>query len=303
MDRINYADRQGNGTFNWMPDNLKKNLGQFNVFRLNDNGGPGVNCMPYNRKGFYKISLLIGNTRLFYADKTLEIEKSGLLFSNPNIPYSWEHLAGEQTGYFCVFTEAFFDQFAHIKDYPVFKPGHIPLFELSNELVEKVASLYLIMLQEIESDFAYKYDALRTMVLELIYLGLKIEPATGRQYNESNASLRIASLFTELLERQFPIESPRQGMKFRTPAEFAAQLSVHVNHLNRALKDTTGKTTSRLIAERIVQEARGLLRHTDWNISEIAWSLGFEELPNFINFFKKNEHLTPNSFRKLQGAG
>jgi AraC-like DNA-binding protein len=88
-----------------------------------------------------------------------------------------------------------------------------------------------------------------------------------------------------------------QQVKFRSPTEFASQLAVHVNHLNRALKEVTGKTTSQLIAERIVQEARALLKHTDWNISEIAWCLGFEELPHFINFFKKNAQITPKSFR------
>ncbi|WP_261387820.1 helix-turn-helix domain-containing protein [Chitinophaga pinensis] len=91
-----------------------------------------------------------------------------------------------------------------------------------------------------------------------------------------------------------------QRIHFRYPAEFATQLSVHVNSLNRALKEITGKTTSQLIAERITQEARGLLKHTDWNISEISWCLGFEEPPHFINFFKKNEHLTPKSFRRTK---
>lgn len=49
----------------------------------------------------------------------------------------------------------------------------------------------------------------------------------------------------------------------------------------------------------MMQEARSLLKHTDWNISEIAWCLGFEELPHFINLFKKNGILRPKSFRKI----
>lgn len=43
----------------------------------------------------------------------------------------------------------------------------------------------------------------------------------------------------------------RPGLK--TPAEFADQLAIHVNHLNRNVK--SGKTTSQVIAERIAQEA------------------------------------------------
>jgi AraC family transcriptional activator of pobA len=76
-------------------------------------------------------------------------------------------------------------------------------------------------------------------------------------------------------------------------------LTIHVNHLNRALKETTQKTTSEIIAERILQEAKILLKHTDWNISEIAYSLGFEEPTHFNNFFKKNIQLTPRQFRTV----
>jgi len=88
-----------------------------------------------------------------------------------------------------------------------------------------------------------------------------------------------------------------QSMRLRSPVDFAEQLSVHVNHLNRSLKEITGKTTSQLIAERVSQEARVLLKRTNWNISEIAYSLGFEELSHFINFFKKHFGHTPKAFR------
>ncbi|HQU84956.1 MAG TPA: helix-turn-helix domain-containing protein, partial [Pyrinomonadaceae bacterium] len=69
------------------------------------------------------------------------------------------------------------------------------------------------------------------------------------------------------------------------------------NHLNRALKETTGKTTTELIAERMTQEAIALLKHTNWNVSEIAYTLGFEEPTHFNNFFKKRTQQTPTKFR------
>jgi AraC-like DNA-binding protein len=69
---------------------------------------------------------------------------------------------------------------------------------------------------------------------------------------------------------------------------------IHVNHLNRAVKDITEKTTSQLIAERILQEAKFLLKHSSWNVSEIAYALGFTEVTHFNNFFKK--HVTAKPF-------
>lgn len=152
------------------------------------------------------------------------------------------------------------------------------------------------MMNEIGSDYVYKYDLLRNYVAELIHSALKMQPAQTLQKHYSAAS-RVASLFMELLERQFPIESPMQSIKLRSAIEYARHLSVHVNHLNRALKETTSKTTTQLIADRILQEAKTLLKHTDWQVAEIARSLGFEEPTHFNNFFKKNISQTPTAFR------
>jgi AraC-type DNA-binding domain-containing proteins len=91
-----------------------------------------------------------------------------------------------------------------------------------------------------------------------------------------------------------------QRIHFRSPSEFAHQLALHVNHLNRAVKEVTKKTTSEIIAGRLLQESKILLRHTEWNVSEIAYSLGFKEATHFNDFFKKNMQITPIRFREMK---
>ena len=44
-------------------------------------------------------------------------------------------------------------------------------------------------------------------------------------------------------------------------------------------------------------EAKALLKHTDWNISEIAYALGFDYPTYFNNFFKEHSGATPSSYR------
>ncbi len=87
--------------------------------------------------------------------------------------------------------------------------------------------------------------------------------------------------------------------KMRIASDFASQLNVHVNHLNRAVKDTAEKTTSQIITERILQEAKILLKHSPWNVSEISYGLGFTETTHFNNFFKKHVQLSPLKFRSI----
>jgi len=255
-------------------------------------------CQPYNRKGLYKISLHHGHNRIYYGDKVIEYKEYAILFSRPNMVYRFEPMGEQYPGYFCVFKEHFFDQFANISDYPLFKPGVSPLIEITAAQMESFTKVFQQMEVEMNMDFGYKYDVLRTQVLQLILDTLKLQPAPQVHMRESNSSLRIAACFHELLEGQFPILNRDLRMHLRHPVEFADALSVHVNHLNRSLKEVNDKTTSQLIADRISQEAKLLLHHTDWNITEIAWCLGFEDLAHFIKFFRKHGHVTPTGFRK-----
>lgn len=72
---------------------------------------------------------------------------------------------------------------------------------------------------------------------------------------------------------------------------------MHVNHLNYAVKEVTGKTTTEHIATRMVQEAKALLKHTDWTISQVSYSIGFEHPANFNDFIKKHTGKTPKHLR------
>jgi AraC family transcriptional activator of pobA len=256
--------------------------------------------MPYNRRAYYKISFISGRNRAEYADKVVDIEKNALLFATPKIPYHYVPRDDNQHGYFCIFTDEFLlknKSGVILDELPIFRPGGYPIFQLSDDESGEISLIFNKMYREISSNYAYKYDLIRNYVLELIHYGQKLQPATAL-YPSHTASARVSSLFIELLERQFPIESPHQKLSLRTAKDYAERLAVHVNHLNKVLKENTGKTTTELIASRIVQESKILLKQTDWNISEIAYSLGFEEVAHFSNFFKKQTSLTPLAFRE-----
>ncbi|MGM8360745.1 helix-turn-helix domain-containing protein [Flavobacterium sp. ARAG 55.4] len=285
-----------------LPDGIQKEIGHFNVFNIKDlyetfNEKP---VMPYDRRAYYKISLIKGKNRAEYADKVINVEKHALLFATPKIPYHYvPQDLQQQSGHFCVFTPEFFTKDKSgidLETLPIFQPEGFPIFEISEEEAEAIELIFKKIHDEIVSDYTYKYDLIRNYVSELIHFGQKLQPATAL-YSKHNSAARVASLFAELLERQFPVESPRQRLELRTPKDYADRLSVHVNHLNKVLKENTGKTTTELISRRLIYEAKILLKETDWNISEIAYSLGFEELAHFSNFFKKQTTLTPMSFR------
>ena len=285
--------------FDWMPENLKNEIGHFNVFRLEPFLGDKAQPVPYKRRDFYKIMLVEGNSKVYYADKVLEVKKQALSFSNPQIPYKWEHLDNIRSGTFCIFIQHFFHQFGSLSQYSVFQPNGTHLFELTDDQAEKISAIFERIFKEINSEYVHKYDVLRNIVFELLHFAMKMEPSSNFDRQQINASQRISTLFLELLERQFPIDEVHPKIQFRTASDFASQLNVHVNHLNRSVKDTTEKTTSQIIGERILQESKILLKHSAWSVSEIAYSLGFTEVTHFNNFFKKHTQTSPLKFRNI----
>lgn len=281
--------------YDWMPINIRKEIGHFNLFRLESLVGKPI---PYKRRDFYKIMLVIGNSKVHFADKVIEVQKQALSFSNPHIPYKWEHLDNVRSGYFCIFNPHFFHQYGDLNQYSVFQPQGEHIFELTDDQVIEIDAIYKRMFDEINSEYIHKYDVLRNLIFELLHFAMKMQPTAMFDKQEINASQRISMLFMELLERQFPIEENHPKVQLRSASDFAQQLNVHVNHLNRAVKETIQKTTSQIIAERILQEAKILLKHSTWNASEIAYSLGFTEATHFSNFFKKHTQISPSKFRR-----
>ncbi|RAJ77464.1 AraC-like DNA-binding protein [Chitinophaga dinghuensis] len=284
-----------------VPAGISRELGHFNVFRTEEVFAKTKTSgqMPYNRRAYYKISIISGKNKAEYADKVFDIDTHALLFASPRIPYHWLPQDDQQQGYFCIFTEDFLlstKSGVVLDDLPIFRSGGYPIFKVSDEEAAEITAIFAKMYREISSDYIYKYDLLRNYVLEVIHFGQKLQPATA-MYPTHNAAARISSLFIELLERQFPVEPPHQRLQLRTPKDFADRLAVHVNHLNKVLRENTGKTTTELISSRITQEAKILLKQTDLSISEIAYGLGFEEVAHFSNFFKKQTSITPAGFR------
>jgi AraC family transcriptional regulator, transcriptional activator of pobA len=254
---------------------------------------------PYTRRDFYKIVLSTGHLVIHYADRSIEMNGTSLFFANPHVPYSVERLTAIQTGYACLFTEDFLklhDRSESLQQSPLFRIGGTPVFLLDEAQKEAITPIFQKMLAEQETDYAFKGELIRTYINLIIHETLKLQPSDGF-VKPQNAASRIATLFLELLERQFPIESPDKPLTLRTAQDYALCLSVHVNHLNRAVKEVTGRPTTAHIADRVISEAKALLQHTDWSISEIAYGLGYDYPTYFNNFFKKMTGTNPKSFR------
>ena len=80
-----------NGLKTILPDGINKEIGHFNVFSIGSvlKKVKETKTMPYNRRTYYKISLINGHNRTEYADKVIDIKKNAILFASPKVPYNY----------------------------------------------------------------------------------------------------------------------------------------------------------------------------------------------------------------------
>ncbi|WP_245706159.1 helix-turn-helix domain-containing protein [Catalinimonas alkaloidigena] len=276
--------------------NNELKLKGFKVFQIESDGNA---TRTYSRKDFYKICLTTGKSSIHYADRSFEMDGTILFFGNPHIPYSWETLSTTYKGYTCLFSEDFLKQAERsesLQQSPLFKLGGTPVLHITEQQRLFLNGIFEKMIEEQQSDYSFKDDLIRNYIHLILHEAMKMEPSEHYDQHK-NAASRLTAVFLELLERQFPIESADQPLQLRSAQDYAQHLAVHVNTLNRAVKEVTGKPTTAHITERMASEAKALLQHTDWNVADIAYALGFEYTTYFNNFFKRLTGTTPTALR------
>jgi AraC-like DNA-binding protein len=103
------------------------------------------------------------------------------------------------------------------------------------------------------------------------------------------AAIRLAEAYASLVERDF-----RSG---KGVADYAADLGVTPTHLSRVCNETCGRPAHGLLQDRILFEARRLLRETPLPVKEVARTLGFTSAAYFTRAFQARTGLTPSDFR------
>lgn len=287
-------------------------LEDFEALKLRSDRGPqphkpfhffsSANCSSknpiiYRRRDYFKVSLLRGQYIVHYGDESIKVSGCSLSFFNPWVPYTITQLKEEENAGYMIFTELYYNTYFHqaIRLSPLFNKESKPIFILEINQEKEVRAIFSKIERQEQSDYPFKDDLVRNYLNELIHYANKLRPATERHHAFSSKE-RLHSVFNELLDRQFPVDSARHK-HLRTPSDFAGALNVHVNYLNRILKEMTGKSTSEILQERLLKESIILLKHTTWSVSEIAYNLGFKDASHFNHFFRKQANVTPTYFR------
>lgn len=161
-----------------------------------------------------------------------------------------------------------------------------PTLYFNNEFQKRV----FFILQQMEC--LYDKDAnlellklyLFTLLGEVRYFVQQL-PKQNLSVNETVA-LRFRKLITSQIQNIHSVK------------EYADLLHMSPNHLNKSIKKVAGKTASEIINEALLMEAKALLSLPHYTISEVAFTLGVEDISYFSRFFKKHTGVSPSDYRK-----
>lgn len=252
------------------------------------------------RRDFYKIWLVENRGTLKHGNCTVDLKQSALIFLHPLVPYKFTPVDEDRSGYWCIFTGEFLSgstRFINLQNSTLFCADGASVCFPEKAALSIFRFLFDQIVAEHNSNYAHKLESIRNLTSCLIHQGQKLQ-SVSKPRSQQTASVRLANMFFNLLEKQYPIASPKAPLQIKKPADFADKLSVHTNHLNAAIQQITGKSTSSHIADRMIAESRALLQYSDWTVADIAYSLGFDYPNHFTAFFKKHTGHTPLELRK-----
>lgn len=141
---------------------------QFHVFRLEENN---TAFTPQQQAGYYAISLVSSHT---------PGAATRLCFYSPHTPQAAGSLAGNPAGFSCLFNTTFLS--ARMQDIfralPMFRKNANPVYFLNARQDKRIRDLFEKMLQEVNNNYAFKYELLGNYLAEIIHYTLKIQSDT-----------------------------------------------------------------------------------------------------------------------------
>lgn len=249
---------------------------------------------PPFRRGFYFLALFTeaGNTKVVHGTTNESDLNSFLVFQSPELIYSFYRDSAAH-GYLIYFKPECFSFFKpdFNKAFPLFDLLHTNLFKFDHTYFQKLAPHFEEVFTTYERTSKDQHLEARIRLLALL---CHLNEFTAERRKE----IRLATP-QQILLRKFVQLVNNHYIDKRTVQEYADLLAVTPNYLSQSIKAVTGKNALSYISERLTIEAKSLIRHTDFEIAEIAYQLNFSDPANFGRFFRKQEGMSPLEFRKL----
>ncbi|CAM3372011.1 helix-turn-helix domain-containing protein [Zobellia roscoffensis] len=249
---------------------------------------------PHKHDFFLCVVFLKGSGTHEIDFSSYTIGDGSIFFLKPGQTHSWK-FDSQPEGYIFFHTQSFFEfSIADVKlqQFPFYYSyKNPPNLTLSSLELEKVTNRFREINEEYHGKATYRKQKLSSLI-NLTYIDLsRMYTAFDTPENVvSSTYLKILSDLERIIEQFYRTEKQAHF--------YADKLNITTKHLNRVTKSTLGKTTTELISERILLEAKRLIVHSKSSLARVSEQLGYEDYAYFSRVFKSKTRLTPMEFKK-----
>lgn len=268
---------------------------QFEVYDLKDYRVKNVEkaANPHSHS-YYQIIWFFNKGGTHTVDfKTYDINENTILFiSKDQIHYFDDNL--DVPGWLIHFNESFFmhtDVDIFLK-YNIFKAQQSPCYAMDFEAIETAKNHMALILNELDKRSRFGFEDIVRFLLKCLLINL--ERAHLKDLNEKLEFTSPYELqffkFKELIEENY-----KNGFSV---SDYANLLHISSKTLTTITKNIANKPPSQIISERIILEAKRLLKFTSLQIGEVAYRVGFDDPSYFIKYFKRHVLESPSRYRQ-----
>ncbi|WP_299707414.1 helix-turn-helix domain-containing protein [uncultured Pontibacter sp.] len=251
--------------------------------------------IPALRRNFNLIYLLLdGLHDIKLDDEHRWLMPHDLIIVPENVLYASNNIAGCK-GFCLEFKSEFLAsvlQGTLAEQFPFFDLEAEHVISLTPRESELVQKAFNDIIEMDNSSLRERMQLLRDYVHILLLLIRDCYKARYTVYIKEKATraVQITSEFKRLLEKKFE--------EMHEVRQYAAMLNITPKHLADVVKSTTGKSPHEFINNRLLQEAKALLKGTDMSVAEIAYQLSFEDQSHFSHFVRRKTGQTPLEIRR-----
>jgi AraC-like DNA-binding protein len=230
------------------------------------------------------------------------IKKNMLCFVSPTMVNAWRSEVDDHQGYFCAFSDDFFNVGRENKSFL----GELPFFQIDGNavlhLTDEQTRYYVTLFEQMHTEYEhrneYSDNVLRSqlqLILNKAYAQYRTEACPPDVSDHSG--MRLLKAFTALYMRDLNVLYQGSSIQLRKVADYAEELGVSQNHLNDTIKAVTGRSAGQLIKRQLMKQATICLKHSNKSISEIAYKLGYDDPSYFARYYKNQTGQSPSDFR------
>lgn len=172
-----------------------------------------------------------------------------------------------------------------------FANAHIPMISIAKAEQEKFDLLWRAFELEMTTVDNLQIEMLQMMLKRFIILCTRLYKEQNEKEPIPASDIDTIRDFNKLVEMHF--------RKIKTVAEYADLMHKSPKTLSNLFSKFNSDSPIQVIQNRILLEARRLLRYSDQSIKEIAYDLGFEDIQSFSRFFKRKETVSPKKYRAM----